>query len=89
LAAQTNRIYWNRFSKADEETKQESSLLVELYWSVINRKIHAISRWTLSLGANFPMALDEPDHRLFVASRAPARLAVLNAQSGRTDVFGR
>jgi DNA-binding beta-propeller fold protein YncE len=51
--------------------------------AVINRKTHAISRWTLSLGANFPMALDEPDHRLFIASRAPARIAVFNTESGR------
>lgn len=49
---------------------------------VINRKTHATSRWALSLGANFPMALDEPDHRLFIASRAPSRMAVFNTDSG-------
>jgi len=52
--------------------------------AVINRKTHAISRWTLSLGANFPMALDESsDDRLFVASRAPSRMAVFNTKSGQ------
>jgi DNA-binding beta-propeller fold protein YncE len=51
--------------------------------AVINRKTHAISRWTLFLGANFPMSLDESDHRLFVASRAPARMAVFNTDSGK------
>ena len=51
--------------------------------AVINRKTHAISRWPLSLGANFPMALDESDHRLFIASRAPARMAVFNTDSGQ------
>ncbi len=51
--------------------------------AVINRKTHAISRWTLSLGANFPMALDESDHRLFIASRDPARMAVFNTESGQ------
>jgi hypothetical protein len=51
--------------------------------AVINRKTRAISRWTLSLGANFPMSLDEPDHRLFIASRAPARFAVFNTESGQ------
>ena len=51
--------------------------------AVINRKTHAISRWSLALGANFPMALDEPDHRLFIASRTPPRLAVFDTDSGR------
>lgn len=50
--------------------------------AVINQKTHAISRWNLTLGANFPMALDESDHRLFIASRAPARMAVFNTESG-------
>ena len=50
--------------------------------AVINRKTHAISRWRLALGANFPMALDEPDHRLFIASRTPPRLAVFDTNSG-------
>ena len=49
--------------------------------AVINRKTHAISRQMLSLGANFPMALDESDHRLFIASRAPARMAVFDTES--------
>ena len=51
--------------------------------AVINRKTHAISRWNLTLGANFPMALDESDHRLFIASRAPARMAAFNTESGQ------
>jgi DNA-binding beta-propeller fold protein YncE len=49
---------------------------------IINRKTHAISRWPLALGANFPMALDELDHRLFIASRTPPRLAVFDTDSG-------
>ncbi len=34
--------------------------------------------------ANFPMALDEASHRLFVACRSPAQLIVLNTDSGAT-----
>jgi len=30
----------------------------------------------MTLEHNFPMALDEADHRLFVATHEPARLAV-------------
>ena len=50
--------------------------------AVINRKTHTISRWSMTLGANFPMALDEPDHRLFIASRTPPRVAVFDTDSG-------
>ena len=32
--------------------------------------------------ANFPMALDEADHRLFIASRTPPRMAVFDTESG-------
>ena len=34
------------------------------------------------IAANFPMALDETDHRLFVACRLPARLLVFDAKTG-------
>jgi DNA-binding beta-propeller fold protein YncE len=50
--------------------------------AVVNRKTHAVSRWPLDLESNFPMALDEADHRLFVVTRAPARLVVLDTKSG-------
>jgi hypothetical protein len=50
--------------------------------AVVNRKTHSIARWPLSFGGNFPMALDESDHRLFVATRAPPRLAVFDTSSG-------
>jgi hypothetical protein len=51
--------------------------------AVINRDTKAITRWPLTgLGLNFPMALDEADHRLFVGVREPARLAVFDTSSG-------
>jgi hypothetical protein len=40
--------------------------------AVVNRDTHSITRWPLTFESNFPMALDEPDHRLFVATRRPA-----------------
>lgn len=52
--------------------------------AVINRKTHAITKWPLTLGGNFPMALDEPDHRLLVATRSPARFVVFDTESGQT-----
>jgi len=54
--------------------------------AVINRSTHTISRWPLTMESNFPMALDESDHRLFVVTRAPARLAVLDTRSGHVVV---
>lgn len=53
--------------------------------TVVDRKERRIvATWTLG-GAqdNFPMALDEKDHRLFVTCRAPAEVLVLNAESGK------
>jgi WD40 repeat protein len=51
---------------------------------VVNRETKEITRWTLQgVAANFPMALDETDHRLFVGTHAPARLAVFDTTSGR------
>lgn len=51
--------------------------------AVINRKTHVIQKWTMTLGGNFPMALDEADHRVFVATRTPPRMAVFDTDSGR------
>ena len=48
----------------------------------INRNTRMIVRWPVTQEGNFPMALDESAHRLFVATRAPARLAVFDTRSG-------
>lgn len=52
--------------------------------AVVDRqKRQVIASWTTDLAfANFPMALDESNHRLFVGCRMPSRLLVLNADSG-------
>jgi DNA-binding beta-propeller fold protein YncE len=50
--------------------------------AVINRSTHSIVRWPLTFESNFPMALDEADRRLFVATRVPPRLAVFDTSSG-------
>jgi DNA-binding beta-propeller fold protein YncE len=52
--------------------------------AVIDRDTHKIEKWKLEeAGTNFPMALDEEHHRLFVAARRPARLLVLNTDTGK------
>ena len=43
-----------------------------------------IATWGLGgASRNFPMALDEPNHRLFVATRQPARLLVYDTTTGK------
>lgn len=52
--------------------------------AVIDRATHDITRWPLvNMEGNFPMALDEPDRRIFIGVRTPPRLVVLDADSGR------
>ena len=51
---------------------------------VVNRETKAVTHWPLQgVESNFPMALDETDHRLFVGTHAPARLAVFDTTSGK------
>ncbi len=50
---------------------------------LIDRKTHKVTDWPLKTGkANYPMALDEADHRLFVVTRKPAQLVVLDTDNG-------
>jgi DNA-binding beta-propeller fold protein YncE len=52
--------------------------------AVIDRdKKQIIATWkTDSVSGNFPITLDEANHRLFVGCRRPAKLLVLNSDSG-------
>jgi len=44
-----------------------------------------IDKWKMHDSAsNFPMALDEANHRLFVGCRHPAKLLIINTQTGKT-----
>src|SRR2546427_3100282 len=52
---------------------------------VIDRATHKVTEWPLkNLKANYPMSLDEADHRLFVVTRKPAQLVALDSESGAT-----
>ena len=56
------------------------------YVAVVDKKtLKVIARWPLT-GAqtNLTMALDEADHRLFVGTRNPSKLFVLNTDTGAT-----
>jgi DNA-binding beta-propeller fold protein YncE len=62
--------------------------------AVIDRdKSEVVATWKTDLAfANFPMALDEVNHRLFVGCRLPSKLVVLNTESGdvvaKIDISG-
>jgi DNA-binding beta-propeller fold protein YncE len=62
--------------------------------AVIDRdKGEVVATWKTDLAfGNFPMALDEANHRLFVGCRLPAKLVVLNTESGdvvaKIDISG-
>lgn len=50
---------------------------------VVDRGMRAVvAAWDVPAAANFPMALDEADHRLFVGARRPAVLLVYDARNG-------
>ena len=52
--------------------------------SVVDRaKQTVVAGWSVPAVANFPMALDEANRRLFVGTRAPALLVVYDIDSGR------
>src|SRR3989441_9660952 len=52
--------------------------------NVIDRKTGALTKWELNgARANYPMALDEDDHRLFVVTRRPPLLVVLDTDTGK------
>lgn len=60
---------------------------------VLDREKGVIANFTMEkFQANFPMALDEAHHRLFVGCRRPPRLLVLSTEEGNemgnTDISG-
>jgi DNA-binding beta-propeller fold protein YncE len=52
--------------------------------AVLDKKAQAvIATWPITgAGKNAPLAFDEPNHRLFVVTRDPGRLIVVNADTG-------
>ena len=53
--------------------------------AVVDREAHSVTTsWGMGLTlGNYAMALDEADHRLFVVSRVPARLVVVDTATGK------
>ena len=53
--------------------------------AVVDREKHAvIGTWGTGMAfANYPMSLDETDHRLFVVTRFPAKLLIFDTNTGK------
>jgi DNA-binding beta-propeller fold protein YncE len=85
---QVGSIKLNAHPEAFQLEKNGSRIFVNVpnsrHVAVVDRdKGEVVARWKTDLAfANFPMALDEADHRLFVGCRLPSRLVVLNTDSG-------
>ena len=50
---------------------------------VINRTTKELTRWPVSVAQNFPMALDEGNHRVIVGTREPATISVFDTATGK------
>lgn len=50
---------------------------------VIDRNTGKMTSWPLTLEENYPMALNEPEHRLYIATRTPPRLVVYDTNAGK------
>src|ERR1700688_2628579 len=50
---------------------------------VINRTTKELTRWPVTVAQNFPMALDEADHRVIVGTREPATVSVFDTGTGK------
>jgi DNA-binding beta-propeller fold protein YncE len=95
---QVGSIKLNAHPEAFQLEKNGSRIFVNVpnsrHVAVIDRdegKVIATWKTDLAFG-NFPMALDEANHRLFVGCRLPSRLVVLNTDSGdvvaKIDISG-
>jgi len=73
------------FQLAKNGTRIYVNLPKSLKVAVVDREKHTlVATWrTGGPLANYPMALDEPDHRLFVVTRFPAHLLVFNTDTGK------
>jgi DNA-binding beta-propeller fold protein YncE len=95
---QTGSIKLSAHPEAFELEKNGKRIFVNVpnarHVAVVDRdKAQAIASWKTDLAfANFPMASDESNHRLFIGCRLPSKLVVLNTDSGdvvaKIDISG-
>jgi len=85
----TGEIKLDAHPESFQLNKDDSRIYVNLPGShkvaVLDLDKHSIvTKWGTGMAfANYPMTLDETDHRLFVVTRMPARLLVFDTESGK------
>ena len=67
-----DRIFINIADKNEVDIIDKKSLTVVGHWPIVGATV------------NLAMALDEPDHRLFVVTRKPTRMFALDTRDGKT-----
>ena len=74
LRAEQNgdRMFINIADKSEVDVVSKKTLAVTARWPIVGAK------------DNLTLALDEPDHRLFVVTRNPSKMFVLDTDNGRT-----
>ena len=95
---QVGSIKLSAHPEAFQLEKNDSRIFVNVpnsrHVAVVDRdKGTVVAKWKTDLAlANFPMALDEASHRLFVGCRIPSKLVVLDTNSGdvvtKVDISG-
>lgn len=72
-----------------EDITETASELQETGARIANiRDADILARWPVSAESNFPMALDEADHRLFIGVWKPPQLPVFDTSAGKQVAAG-
>jgi len=98
LHARVGEVMLDAHPESFQLEKQGPRLFVNVpeegHIAVIDRRTSTVkAKWPITTAkSNFPMALDETGHRLFVGCRKPARLLVLDTATGKEvaslDIIG-
>jgi YVTN family beta-propeller protein len=98
LRARVGEVMLDAHPESFQLEKQDPRIFVNVpeagHIAVIDRRTRTVkAKWPITAAkSNFPMALDEANHRLFVGCRKPARLVILDTTSGKEvaniDIIG-
>src|SRR3989475_10017908 len=71
------------FQIATSKTVIYANIATKAKVVLIDRNTHKVTDWPLKNGkSNYPMPLDEADHRIFIVTRRPAQLVAVDTDTG-------
>src|SRR6266567_5546967 len=71
------------FQIATSKTVIYANIATKAKVVLIDRNTHKVTDWPLkNVKSNYPMALDEADHRIFIVTRRPAQLVAIDTETG-------